>query len=748
MDKIGIFLCSGCEIDSAIKLDGLQAVANENGISTTINPCLCSPEGVAAIRKAVDDGQINGVLIGACSPRAKSDEFRFDPTKVAVERVSLREHVAWSHEPGNENTQALAEDLLRMGIAKIQKMNLAKPAQEAIEDTVLVVGGGLAGLCAAEAASGLGKPVVLVEAKEELGGYLAGVTSLVPEIPPYEKPASNHLSELIAKVTESSKVRVLTSCKIKQISGQPGQFDVEVESAQGAQKFKAGAIVQATGARPYDAHKLPHLGYGKFADVITSHQLEQMLKQGKLLRPSNKQAPKRVLFVQCAGSRDPDHLPYCSSECCATSLKQVSAIHKSNADVECLVVYRDLRAPGQLERFYLGVQEEPGSLFVRGVVDKVENGGGQLKVTVGDSMLGKDSVLTADLVVLAVGMVPNSADGEALRKIADAKVRVEKNESEVQVAEAKKQIEELKRHEGTEILNLVYRQGPDLPALRYDFPDSHYICFPYETRRTGIYSAGAVHAPMDAAQAADDGWGAAMKAVQCIEANKRSEALHPRAGDVSVADFFLQRCTQCKRCTEECPFGSLNEDVKGTPQYNQLRCRRCGICLGACPERIISFPEFSVDAVSSMVKAISVPEDYEEKPRIIAFMCENDAYPALDEAAAKRIQWNPWVRIIPVRCLGAVNIIWVADSLSRGIDGLILLGCKSGDDYQCHYMRGSELAQTRFGNIQETLNRLALEPERIRIVELARNEFERAPQILDEFSQTLQDLGANPLKGF
>jgi quinone-modifying oxidoreductase subunit QmoB len=748
MEKIGLYLCSGCGIEGAIQLDKLQAVADENGISTTIDACLCSPEGVAAINKAVDDGQIDGVLIGACSPRAKCDEFRFDPTKVAVERVSLREHVAWSHEAGADTTQELAEDLLRMGIAKIQKMDLSKPVQESIDDTVLVVGGGLAGLTAAQASSGLGKPVVLVEATEKLGGYLEGVTHLVPEIPPYDKPASNHIAELISKVTENPKVRVLTSSKIKRTAGQPGQFEVEVETASGTEKFMAGAIVQATGARPYDANRLTHLGYGQSPDVITSQQLEQMLKQGKLLRPSNNQTPGRVLFIQCAGSRDENHLPYCSSECCATSLKQVSAIHQANADIECVVVYRDLRAPGQLEHFYLAVQEEPGSLFVRGVVDKVENGGGQLTVTIGDSMLGKDTVLKADLVVLAVGMVPNSADGEAIRQIADAKGRIEKNESETQVADAKKLIESLKQHEGTEILNLEYRQGPDLPVLRYSFPDSHYICFPYETRRTGIYTAGAVHAPMDAAQAAEDAWGASMKAVQCIEANKRSEAVHPRAGDVSIAEFFLQRCTQCKRCTEECPFGSLNEDVKGTPQYNFLRCRRCGICLGACPERIISFPEFSVDAVSSMVKAILVPEDYEEKPRIVAIMCENDAYPALDEAAAKRIQWNPWVRIIPVRCLGAVNIIWAADSLSRGIDGLILIGCKSGDDYQCHYMHGSELAQTRFGNIQETLSRLALEPERIQIVELARNEFNRVPQILDEFSKSLEELGPNPLKGF
>jgi len=253
---------------------------------------------------------------------------------------------------------------------------------------------------------------------------------------------------------------------------------------------------------------------------------------------------------------------------------------------------------------------------------------------------------------------------------------------------------------------------------------------------------------MDPAQAVEDAWGAALKAVQCIKAARRGEAVHPRSGDLSVPEFFLQRCTQCKRCTEECPFGTLNEDEKGTPEFNPLRCRHCGICMGACPERIISFPDYSVDAVSSMIKAIEVPEEDEEKPRMLAFLCENDAYPALDAAAQLRRSWNPWVRVIPVRCLGSVNIVWIADALSRGIDGIILIGCKYGDDYQCHYVRGSELANTRLGNVQETLDRLALESDRIRLVELSHDEFERVPQILDEFAETIDELEPNPYKGF
>jgi quinone-modifying oxidoreductase subunit QmoB len=90
----------------------------------------------------------------------------------------------------------------------------------------------------------------------------------------------------------------------------------------------------------------------------------------------------------------------------------------------------------------------------------------------------------------------------------------------------------------------------------------------------------------------------------------------------------------------------------------------------------------------------------------------------------------------------------LAEALSRGVDGVILIGCKYGDDYQCHYVRGSELANTRLENVGETLERLALEPERIKMVELAHDEFDKIPTILDEFSEELDEMGPNPLKGF
>jgi len=172
MDNVGVFLCTGCGIGDSVNTDGFEDLAKENGAKSLISsPSLCSPESVAEIHKTIAAG-LDGAVIAACSHRAKLEEFRFDSTKVMVERVSLREQCVWSHEAGHEDTQMLADDLLIMGVARAKKMELAERLDEKVDDTVLVVGGGLAGLEAAWAAAGLGHPVVLVEKKAKLGGYL------------------------------------------------------------------------------------------------------------------------------------------------------------------------------------------------------------------------------------------------------------------------------------------------------------------------------------------------------------------------------------------------------------------------------------------------------------------------------------------------------------------------------------------------------------------------------------------------
>jgi quinone-modifying oxidoreductase, subunit QmoB len=253
---------------------------------------------------------------------------------------------------------------------------------------------------------------------------------------------------------------------------------------------------------------------------------------------------------------------------------------------------------------------------------------------------------------------------------------------------------------------------------------------------------------MGTANAAEDAAGAAMKATQAVELVTRGMALHPRVGDTSFPEFFMQRCTQCKRCTEECPFGAINEDEKGNPLPQPTRCRRCGVCMGACPERIISFKNYSVGMIGDMIKFMNVPDEYDEKPRIVVLTCENDAYPALDMVGLRRMTYNAWVRVIPMRCLGSMNLVWIADALSKGIDGVILLGCRHGENYQCHFVKGSELAEIRLSKVKETLDRLRLESDRVRFETISITDYEKLPALLDAFAEKLVEIGPNPYKGY
>ncbi len=744
--KAAVYICRGCDIGNSLDVGALSELATgEMGVALCKDhECLCGEAGREVIRQDIQDG-VNSLVVAACSPRVMEDVFTFEG--VQTERVNLREHVVWSHAPNDEDTQMLAEDYLRMGIVRAGKAELPEPIDEEIDKTILVVGGGVAGMSAALDAARAGHDVVLVEKEDHLGGWMGKFARQIPHKAPYGEPVPSDIEERIAQVQAHDRIAVHTSTTIEKITGQPGQFDVSLRNGTGS-TMRVGAIVQATGWKPYDANRLSHLGYGSSPDVITNVQMEEMIAAGQIRRPSDGQPPKRIAFIQCAGSRDKDHLPYCSAVCCRVSMKQVLVARELDPDVEAYVLYKDIRTPGQYEDLYRRAQEDGSVFFTKADVTGVDTSNGRLVVQAEHSLLGDAIAVEADLVVLATGMVPRAADGEAIRRYADAKAIVAKGEAGAQLEGAKKTVEELQDLEGAGILNLEYRQGPDLPMLKYDFPDSHFICFPYESRRTGIYPAGCVRAPNDAQMAREDGSGAALKAIQTVELAAKGQTVHPRWNDMSFPSFFLQRCTQCKRCTEECPFGTLNEDVKGTPQPNLTRCRRCGICMGACPERIISFKDYSVEIISSMIKAVNIPDEFEEKPRLLGLLCENDAYPALDTAGLKRIQHSANIRFIPVRCLGSVNVVWVADALARGFDGVLLVGCKSGDDYQCHFIRGSELMQTRSHNIQEKLKQLALEEERVRLEQLSINEFERLPEIINEFAAKIDEIGLNPFKGF
>ena len=775
--KYGVYICEGCGIGEALDIEKLCDVPKEEGLAVKTCPVLCGKEGVELLKKDIADEGVNTLVLAACSRRVLYDVFRFDGC--IVERVNLREQVVWSHprtkypaptaeqkddEEFIDLVQMMAEDYLKMGMARVEKVDLPEPyLLDTFSRKILVIGGGITGISAAIDAAKTGYEVTIVEKESVLGGNAKNWRKQLPGAYPYDGLIEPTLDSKIKELENYSSIAVKTETVVARIAGEPGdfivtfkkpgekmEFDVpyplpdemkvddkgkELTAEQLHEKFmeynegkqdiltldpngeKFGAVILAAGWRPYQPEEgeFAHLGYGELPDVVTNHQFEEMAAGGQITRPSDGQEAKSVVFIQSPGQGDDKDFAYAGAVTSLVALKQAKYVRDDYADGKAYVFYQHMRTLGLTENFYKSIQQDQGIFLTKGEVSAVSKNGDGMIVEADNTLLGEKIQVKADLVVLATGMVPVTKDDP--------------------------------------VVNLAYRQGPGFRdnALFDDYADSNFICFPYETQRTGIYAAGGIRRSMTVEEATEDASGAALKAIQCLESTNRGVSVHPRSGDMTFPDFFFQRCTQCKRCTEECPFGAIDDDEKGTPKPNPARCRRCGTCMGCCPERIINFVDYSIDSIGSMVKAIGVPseDDYDDPPlRILALVCENDAYPALDIVGLNRMTYSANVRIIPVRCLGSVNVIWIKDAMAQGMDGVFLLGCKHGDDYQCHFVKGSELAEIRMQKIGEALSSLALEEERVAQFQVAIDEYDKLPQMIDEFVEMVEELGPNPFKGF
>nr|VFK51152.1 MAG: putative adenylylsulfate reductase-associated electron transfer protein QmoB [Candidatus Kentron sp. TUN]VFK51348.1 MAG: putative adenylylsulfate reductase-associated electron transfer protein QmoB [Candidatus Kentron sp. TUN]VFK54475.1 MAG: putative adenylylsulfate reductase-associated electron transfer protein QmoB [Candidatus Kentron sp. TUN] len=752
--KIGAYICKGCGLGDRLDAGQLETIASREGKAGVVkqHDFLCNADGVKTIQADIDAGEVNRVVICACSRRAKTEAFTFD--NVTISRANLREGVIWvrpDDDESRETTQEMASDYVRMACAEAKYMTLPEPNPEAaVNRNVLIVGGGITGLTAAVEVSKAGYSAIVVEKSANLGGWAAKLYQRIPDRYPFADPQDTGIAGLIAAVEADSNITVHVNSTITTIVGAPGRFLADISEESGSTtNANFGSIIQASGFTLFDANQLPEFGFGKSPDVMDQGGFEALAKAANgsaIKRPSDGKEVKDVVFVQCAGQRSDKegHLPYCSGHCCASSIKQAMYVKNADPDANAVILFTDLRTPGAGGEDFYRAGQEKGVTFSKGVVSEVASGGGGLTVKFKDRILDEDVNMHADLVVLATGMVPNSGVNiELVAPVAeDEEGEQKKTEEEKKEEEAKLNAEIMEKS----VLRLDYRQGPDVPQLVHGFTDSHFICFPYETRRTGIYTAGPVRRPMDMGQAMEDATGAALKAIQSLENAGIGRAAHPRSGDLSFPSFRKEGCTQCKRCTVECPFGAINEDEKRYPLFNESRCRRCGTCMGACPVRVISFENYSVDTVGQQIKAVDIPEEFDEKPRILVLACENDAYPALDTAAMNGVQYSAFVRIVPVRCLGSVNTIWITDALNGGYDGIMLMGCQKGDNYQCHFVKGSEMAHYRMSKIDDTLQQLQLETERVVTYEVAITDVERAPQLINDMAETIERIGLSPFK--
>jgi len=314
--------------------------------------------------------------------------------------------------------------------------------------SILVVGGGISGLTTALEAAEVGYEVFLVEKNPYLGGRVAQLNQYFPKLCPpscgleinfrrcgdcaevCEAEVSNEFNfgmnttkgaylpfemafptryiidpQIIG--TDDAQ-RCKEACKYDAVD-----LDMQAETTN----LKVGAIVWATGWEPYDAAKIDNLGFGQYPNIITNMMMERLAApngptKGKITRPSDDKEPASVAFVQCAGSRDENYLPYCSYICCMASLKQATYIRERYPDAKVYIFYIDVRAPGQrYEKFYQKIKEDENVFLIKGKVAEVSEDPetGNITVVAENAVTGEKIKETVEMAVLATGMQPTTS---------------------------------------------------------------------------------------------------------------------------------------------------------------------------------------------------------------------------------------------------------------------------------------------------------------------------------------------------
>jgi heterodisulfide reductase subunit A2 len=284
-------------------------------------------------------------------------------------------------------------------------------------DTVVVIGGGPGGLTAARAAAELGTPVVLVEARDRLGGtpISANYAALTPDF----RPAEEAMAEMVAAVEALPRCTLRTSTRVTARSGEAGDFRLTLSAAGGeTETLEAGAVILATGFDHFDPGRETQMyGYYEYEDVLTLQDLEAQLKDHHVTVPSTGRPPEHLCFIQCVGSRDRRiGNTWCSKVCCGIASKEAIEVKRLVPSCRVYVFYIDMRMYGFWEdQIYWRAQEEFKVNFIRGIVTEVIRRGDKLVVKGEDTTMGRPVEAPMDMVVLSVGMEPSRGTKEMSR---------------------------------------------------------------------------------------------------------------------------------------------------------------------------------------------------------------------------------------------------------------------------------------------------------------------------------------------
>jgi len=551
--RIGVFICH-CGVNIAgvvdVKQVAAKAASEPNVVHATDVLYACSNTNLAEIREAIQEHDLNRVVVASCTPRMHEPTFRNACQEAGLnpylfEMANIREHCSWVHSREPEVATDKATELVKMAIAKARLLTPEQKGMMELEGRVLVIGGGIAGMTAALECSRQGFPALLVERDRVLGGYYNKVFSISED----GRSPRELLEALTQAVEEDRKIEVRLRSKLKGLEGYTGNFTATIEGEDGEEKVKVGAVIVATGS---EEKKPGSYGFGSDPRILTLTGLEEELKRGK-------RSFGTTVFIQCVEARDESY-PSCSRTCCIDAIKNAILLRSLESSNRVIVLYKDIMSFGLYEDLYRDSQLKHGVEYMRYGAEKpvLEEAGGYLKLSFHEPLLGRRMEVYADHLVLSTPQVPS---------------------------------------QGYEELQKALRVP--LNSLGF-FLEAHMKLRPLEFTSEGIYLCGNCHSPKELPLATAQALGTASKACSLL-----SRGSIETEATTSIVDQEL--CIGCGRCASTCPFNAITlvENEKGElkSSVNTALCKGCGLCASVCPNKAITPRFFTTEQILAMIDA-------------------------------------------------------------------------------------------------------------------------------------------------
>jgi len=456
-------------------------------------------------------------------------------------------------------------------------------------------------------------------------------------------------------------------------------------------ELNVGAIIMATGYQLYDANKLKQYGYGIYPDVITMMALERLTSAsgptGGYVKKADGSDVKKIAIVLCAGSRDKNHIPYCSRICCMYSLKQAFLLKKM-LGIDVTIYYTDIRATGKgYEELYWRCQEA-GVVFIRGKVAEIwKNKNGKLVVVAEDTLLNEVQEDEYDMVALATPMIPSAG----LQELA-AKMKLAIGED-----------------------GFIQEKHPKLD--------------PVDSLKAGIFACGCALSPKDVRDTVSDALAAAAKASLFLKEEYVTTS-------PEKAFVITELCDGCEACVKICPVNAITMQG-GKAKVDPFICVGCGACIPICPREAIDFKNATSRQIFATLRGV-LSDKAPDEVRIVAFVEKEVGYTGMDFLGLDRTNYPENIRIVAVPSTALIGLKHLLYAFAYGADGVLLIEGQEEID--------EKFGMRRVNEIMRSLGEYGIERMRVRYSYVPLPVYKKAAELFTMFTERIKKFGPLPME--